>query len=164
MRKLYFVSLNGIDWYNLETGDERKARNSASKRYPQGIYGAIYLGLLDGDKVRKELVRSTKVNDQRTYWHQCGSPSDMVARTLVCGSVYWLSIDGSDKRRLLSTHRRAAKQSAARDALLREGSKVEIYLQRKGEETQTLDAVGDCTAPGVIKWRKSVLDFVTNIT
>jgi hypothetical protein len=165
MRKLYFVSIDGDKWTNLDTGDERKARNLATEMYPQGIYGCIYIGLLEGDGVRKVRVRSPKINNERTHWKECYTPSHerVVNRARVWGQAYWLSVAGSELSWLQSTNMRAAKQVAARSALLQPGARVEIYCQRKNENEQRLTEVGDCGDDLKIKWRTSIVDTVTKV-
>jgi len=158
-RTVYFVSLDRQDWKNLKTGEERKARVLASEMYPLGIYGPIYLGSLQEDaSIQTMLVRSPRIDSQRIRWSLYREPTKVIHRTLVFGRVFWLSVDGSEKRMLLSAHHKAAKQAALRSPLLREGSKVELFIQRKNEESYVLNIVGDCVAPGKIKWRKSIIE------
>ncbi len=167
MRKLYFVSVNGFDWVNMDTGSERIARDKASEMYPQGVYGSVYIGLLDGDdSVRRVLIRSPKVNEQKIYWRRYYTPTDKRAidRAVIWGETFWLSVDGSESLMLRSNSIRSAKQAALRSPLLHRGARVEIHSQAKGSTELKLTAMGECDDKNNVVWQRFVLNNVNHIS
>ncbi len=166
MRKLYFVSTNGFDWQNMDTGDLRYARIKATEMYPQGIYGSICIGVLDGtDSVRKILVRSPKINEHRVRWQTWYSPNDerVVNRSRVWGGTWWLSIDGSDKLFLTATNIKAAKRIGDISPLLHPGSEVRVFYQLKDSTDFTLYAWGKCGSDCRISWQQISPESVTQL-
>jgi len=164
MRDVYFVSVNGLDWDDLDTGSARVARVKASQLYPQGLYGPIYIGVYDhkAQEICKLLVRSAKVNEGRILWRRCYRPNDDRARVRmrVFGRVYWLKVAHGDAVLLPSTSLKAAKQAAARSPLLQAGVLVNISSQQKGDTEPQLIARGTGVRPGLISWHRTLIDLV----
>lgn len=162
-RTVYFVSVNGVDWQALNTWSARAAQDKASILHPMGIYGSIYLGVWNQARncVDKLLIRSPKFIEGRETWLNCFRVDDpRIAYNLKhYGVAFALKVGPMDKVRLLSVTSKAAKQCAARSPFFKAGDKVEIYVMYPENSTLELAIVGDCIKPGVIRWRKSVVEF-----